>query len=62
MQLKGTDKFWTIIKLEDRLSDLKGEGWDHDPSGRGCALAGRGDEIGCKLCLTEIALAAAKAA
>jgi hypothetical protein len=28
---------------------------EHDPSGRECALAGRGDPSGCPLCLADIA-------
>lgn len=31
------------------------ENFTHDPSGRECALAGRGDPAGCPACLAEIA-------
>lgn len=36
------------------MTDLTAMTDQHDPTGRECALAGRGDPTGCPACLAEI--------
>jgi hypothetical protein len=45
----GTGRTYTVWAVP--ASSLQEE---HDPSGRECALAGRGDPAGCPLCIAEM--------